>query len=277
MEQLKKIYKDKLLTNITTYNIEKYYYFYNNEEIFGIEKTISANEYELLKLKYPEKKIYSLDRFTESIYEYLCENKSFPFKNKKVRFFAFEKTNEDIKTIKEMIKDIYHKPHFIEFFNMIVVFIEEDFDILIEDIFLTLGQDLTKDIYVHIGPYITNQTEGKKVYTYLDSLNSSKQRFKNNTIATDLLFEPGIKHFQETIKFIYDVIFLPIIEKNDYYDLIIQLIKNDLNVSKTSKAMYLNRNSILLKIENIYKETGINIQKFSDACAIKMLLSIHNI
>ncbi len=277
MEQLKKIYKDKLLTNITTYNTDKYYYFYNNEEIFGIEKTISLNEYKLLKLKYPEKKIYAVDNFTESIYDYIYENKSFPFKNKKIRFFTFEKTNEDVKTIKEMIREIYKKPHFVEFFNMIVVFIEEDFDILIDDIFLTLGQDLTKDIYVHIGPYITNNTEGKKVYTYLDSLNSSKQRLKNNTTATDLLFEPGIKHFQETIKFIYDVIFLPIIEKNDYYDLIIQLIKNDLNVSKTSKAMYLNRNSILLKIDNIYKETGINIQKFSDACAIKMLLSIHNI
>ena len=27
---------------------------------------------------------------------------------------------------------------------------------------------------------------------------------------------------------------------------------------------------------HLQKETGINIQKFSDACAIKMLLSIHN-
>lgn len=276
MEQLKKIYKDKLVLNIKTYNTDKYYYFYYNQEIFGIEKTISQNEYELLKLKYPEKKTYSNNLFIESIYEYLYENKQFPFKNKKVRFFAFENNKDDVQTIKEMLNDIYHKPYFIEFLNMIVVFIEEDFDILLEDIFLTLSQDLTKDIYVHIGPYLTNKVEGKKLYTYLDSLNSSKQRLKNNTNLADLLFEPSINNFQETIKFIYDIIFLPLFEKSDYYDLIIQLIKNDLNVSKTSKAMYLNRNSILLKIENIYKETGINIQKFSDACAIKMLLSIHN-
>lgn len=276
MEQLKKIYKDKLVLNIKTYNTDKYYYFYYNQEIFGIEKTISQNEYELLKLKYPEKKTKSNNLFIESIYEYLYENKQFPFKNKKVRFFAFENNKDDVQTIKEMLNDIYHKPYFIEFLNMIVVFIEEDFDILLEDIFLTLSQDLTKDIYVHVGPYLTKTVEGKKVYMYLDSLNSSKQRLKNNTNLADLLFEPSINNFQETIKFIYDIIFLPLFEKSDYYDLIMQLIKNDLNVSKTSKAMYLNRNSILLKIENIYKETGINIQKFSDACAIKMLLSIHN-
>lgn len=276
MEQLKKIYKDKLVLNIKTYNTDKYYYFYYNQEIFGIEKTISQNEYELLKLKYPEKKTKSNNLFIESIYEYLYENKQFPFKNKKVRFFAFENNKDDVQTIKEMLNDIYHKPYFIEFLNMIVVFIEEDFDILLEDIFLTLSQDLTKDIYVHVGPYLTKNVEGKKVYMYLDSLNSSKQRLKNNTNLADLLFEPSINNFQETIKFIYDIIFLPLFEKSDYYDLIMQLIKNDLNVSKTSKAMYLNRNSILLKIENIYKETGINIQKFSDACAIKMLLSIHN-
>lgn len=275
MEQLKKIYKNKLVTNITKYNQNKYYYFYNQNQIFGIEKTISNNEYELLKLKYHEKKIYSENLQTELIYEYIYENNNYPFINNKVRFFAYEK-NEDDNTIREMINDIYHHPSFIEFANLVVVFIEDNFEVSINDIFITLSSDLSKDVYVHIGTYLNKDIKGESVYIYLDALSSSKQRLKNNTSSTDLLFEPSINNFKETIRFIHDTILVPIINKSDYYDLIIQLIKNDLNVSKTSKMMYLNRNSILLKIENIQKETGINIQKFSDACAIKMLLSIHN-
>ncbi len=277
MEQLKKIYKNKIITDIKKYDFSKYYYFYNHQEIFGIEKTISNNEYELLKLKYHEKKVYSADLMTESVYEYIYENNIYPFKNNKFHFFAYEKNKEDDKTIKEIISEIYHHPYFISFLNLEIVFIEDNFDFPINDIFLTLSSDLSKDIYVHIGPYITKDIKGERVYAYLESLTSSKQRLKANTSAVDLLFEPTITNFKSTINFIHDTILLPIISRSDYYDLVIQLIKNDLNVSKTSKTMYLNRNSILLKIENIQKETGINIQKFSDACAIKMLLSIHNI
>lgn len=277
MEQLKEIYKQKLITNIKNYDNNKYYYFYNHSEVFGIEKTITKNEYELLKLKYPEKKIYAKDLFIESIYEYIYENKKYPFEVSKVHFFAYEKCKDEQDTIREIIKGIYKKSYFIEFLNMEVVFIENNFDIPIEDIFLSLSGDLSKDIYVHIGPYINNDTKGEKLYLYLESLNTSKQRIKNNTKATDLLFEPSINNYPKIVEFIHDTVLMPIICKSDYYDLVVQLIKNDLNVSKTSKAMYLNRNSILLKIDNIQKETGINIQKFSDACAIKMLISIHNI
>ena len=48
--------------------------------------------------------------------------------------------------------------------------------------------------------------------------------------------------------------------------------KNDLNVSKTSKDLYVNRNSLLNKFEQIYKETGFNLQKFTHACAIYLLI-----
>lgn len=277
MEQLKEIYKQKIITNIKSYDNNKYYYFYNHSEVFGIEKTITKNEYELLKLKYPEKKIYAKDLFIESIYEYIYENKKYPFEMAKVHFFAYEKCKDEQDTIKEIIKGIYNKSYFIEFLNMEVVFIENNFDIPIEDIFLSLSGDLSKDIYVHVGPYINSDIKGERLYLYLESLNTSKQRTKNNTKVTDLLFEPSINNYPKIVEFIHDTVLMPIIYKSDYYDLVVQLIKNDLNVSKTSKAMYLNRSSILLKIDNIQKETGINIQKFSDACAIKMLISIHNI
>ena len=59
-------------------------------------------------------------------------------------------------------------------------------------------------------------------------------------------------------------------------DIIEALLKNNLNVLQTSKVLYLHRNSILNKIETIYKETGLNIQKFTNAFLIKQIISKKN-
>ena len=41
MKKLLQIYENKVITNVTNFN-DKYYYFYNHDnQIFGIEKTIS--------------------------------------------------------------------------------------------------------------------------------------------------------------------------------------------------------------------------------------------
>ena len=55
-------------------------------------------------------------------------------------------------------------------------------------------------------------------------------------------------------------------------DIIEALLKNNLNVLQTSKFLYLHRNSILNKIDIIYKETGLNIQKFTNAYLVKQIL-----
>ena len=61
IEKLQQIYKNKIIVNIKEFDYNKYYYFYTNNtlnEVFGIEKTISDNEYHLIKSTHIEKKIY---------------------------------------------------------------------------------------------------------------------------------------------------------------------------------------------------------------------------
>ena len=48
IEKLKKIYSNKIVLNVEHFDYDKYYYFYLNNginNIFGIEKSISENEY----------------------------------------------------------------------------------------------------------------------------------------------------------------------------------------------------------------------------------------
>ena len=75
---------------------------------------------------------------------------------------------------------------------------------------------------------------------------------------------------------IYYNIIKPLFNNSSNKDILDVMIKNDLNVSTTSKLLYMNRNSLINKLDNIYKETGLNLQKFKHACAIYLLTKLDN-
>ena len=61
-----------------------------------------------------------------------------------------------------------------------------------------------------------------------------------------------------------------------HLNIILTYFKKDLNVLQTAKELYINRNSLLKKFETIYKDTGLDIQKFSHACALYIFTWIKN-
>ena len=52
--------------------------------------------------------------------------------------------------------------------------------------------------------------------------------------------------------------------------------KNNLNISETSRNAFLHRNTLLYRIEKIYKVTGLNIRNFEDAMSFKLLTIVYN-
>ena len=59
-------------------------------------------------------------------------------------------------------------------------------------------------------------------------------------------------------------------------DLIESFCNNNLNISLTSKLLYMHRNTVINKLDQIEKLTGLDIQKFKDAYAIKILIDLKN-
>lgn len=51
--------------------------------------------------------------------------------------------------------------------------------------------------------------------------------------------------------------------------------KNNLNISETSRNAFLHRNTLLYRIEKIYKITGLNIRNFEDAMSFKLLTIVY--
>ena len=54
-------------------------------------------------------------------------------------------------------------------------------------------------------------------------------------------------------------------------------LENDLNVSSTSRELYMHRNTLIYRIDKIERETGLNIQKFSDAVTFRLISILKNL
>jgi carbohydrate diacid regulator len=54
-------------------------------------------------------------------------------------------------------------------------------------------------------------------------------------------------------------------------------LQSSLNVSETSRKLYMHRNTLLYRLDKIEKATGLNIRQFSDAVSFRVLTSLHKL
>ena len=55
----------------------------------------------------------------------------------------------------------------------------------------------------------------------------------------------------------------------------LDFLKNNLNVSKSSRDAFLHRNTLFYRNEKIHKLTGLNLKEFEDAFTFKLLMGIY--
>jgi sugar diacid utilization regulator len=53
--------------------------------------------------------------------------------------------------------------------------------------------------------------------------------------------------------------------------------KNNLNVSDSSKILYIHRNTLLYRLDKIQKTTGLDVRKFDDAVTFKLMYSLRTV
>lgn len=271
LEKLKQIYRNQIKENINEYDYNNYYYFYkpHSKELFGIEKSISLNEYELIKTNYIEKKIYTTNEYNQKIYEYLFENQSYPF-SKKAKIIVIDLIDSEFK---EILKNFFKEVEMITIDNLSVAFCFDSYNLDLNNFQEALTFDLGINFHLHDGIYINKAVKGEILLSYLtlikQHINNSQDEYSDLTTP---LFTKNEDLNLSYYQIIDEYVISPILKDVFTKDMILTYFKNDLNVSKTAKDLYINRNSLLNKFETIYKETGLNLQKFSHACSIYTIL-----
>lgn len=53
-----------------------------------------------------------------------------------------------------------------------------------------------------------------------------------------------------------------------------EFLKNSLNISETSRSMFMHRNTLIYRLDKIEKATGLNLRHFNDAVAFRLLTAL---
>lgn len=56
-----------------------------------------------------------------------------------------------------------------------------------------------------------------------------------------------------------------------------EFLKNSLNISETSRSMYMHRNTLIYRLDKIEKATGLNLRHFNDAVAFRLLTILNKL
>lgn len=273
-ERLLKLYKNIIIENPKDFDSNKYYYFYNEKNmVFGIEKNITLNEYELIKGVYIEKTFHYNNVMEEKIHRYIFDEGDYPFKNQKYQFM-FYKTYAEHELINGLLKDIFHQVEIIKYHDWEFVFFQNKSEMNIEELFRTISFDFGKIIYVHQGFNISDKTKGKDLLKYINVfLNTNSVFEKEFSDACNLLYETNQENFDKVASFMKNNLIEGILDSENNLQVIEAFFINDLNVSKTASALYMHRNTLNSKLDNISKQMGLNIQNFKHASAILLLMN----
>ncbi len=272
--KLKEMYNNLLVEDVQEFD-NSHYYFYDNGKIFGISKTISNNEYKLLKKIYIEKPIYNLDKSIQTIYDYIYENAKYPFKTKKVQVFIYQSNSEDANMIDELLESMLKGYKAINIYDYKLCFYEENVSEKLKEIMNSLSFDLGYVIKIHELFGINDKIEGSLLMRYIAIFNENKTlKSKDYSHFTDMIMEVTTLEQLKLLKTIKTTLFDEYFNNQAIRDMILVMINNDLNVSSSAKLLYMNRNSLINKLDSFYKETGLNLQRFTHACAIYFLMQI---
>lgn len=276
LDALKAIYQDGLIEHVQTFQ-ENYYYFYvpSSQDIFGVTKNITANEYQLLKLNYVEKTIYTQNTKVQQLMAYLFEEGPYPFPKKKMKFLIYSKTLENQDIIYELLSKVYREFISVDMYECSIAFYQAEDVTKLDELFQTLSADLGMNLYVHEGFYIHQKVKGQQIIAYIDQVVKHTDLMRMNySDLSEAILTFSARQEGALLRQLKEIIYMPYFDQIPTRDILEVMIKHDLNVSSTAKYLYMNRNSLMNKIDSIEKETGLNLQKFKHACAIYLLSKV---
>lgn len=266
--KLLEIYSDQLINEPTTFTNEYYYFYGSDGKVFGISKNIGPNEYLLLKSMFLEKQVLYLDVKQESIYKYIYENGHYPFKKRRC-FLVLEA--KDNNSLFELLDDVLLDLEVIRINNYDVVFYLDDELVNIKEIFNTISDDFGIMYNVHEGLTINAQIPGNFIAYYLACIKETNILKKGYSNISDLVFSKDNKQIMPLLTEMKKYLIDPVLNKNNNRETLNAFFNNDLNVSKTAKVLYLNRNSLINRLDIISKELGMDVQNFKNAALLLLL------
>ncbi len=149
----------------------------------------------------------------------------------------------------------------------------------------SLKEELGIDVLVGVGPTVRElkdisasyaQAENALRYADVFDIQGKVHSYREFILVKMLEEIPEIKlarYFAE----ITDEHCKEVFDDEEMLDTAEAFLQSSLNVSETSRNLYMHRNTLLYRLDKIEKATGLNIRQFSDAVSFRVLTVLHKL
>lgn len=108
-------------------------------------------------------------------------------------------------------------------------------------------------------------TPGEKIYSYKEY------------IMVKMLSDIPLESLTRYLDSLLDRECSEILEDPELMTTAEEFLKNSLNISETSRSMYMHRNTLIYRLDKIEKATGFNLRHFNDAVAFRLLTTLNKL
>ena len=143
----------------------------------------------------------------------------------------------------------------------------------------SIVEELGEDVKVYLGSTVKSINEISASYTQaLSAVHMSKEaNAKGNVhsfkeyILIKILEDIPKSKLNEYLEILLDERARTIFTDQEMISTAEEFLDNNLNVSETSRKLYLHRNTLMYRLDKIEKLTGLNLRSFSDAVTFRLI------
>lgn len=149
----------------------------------------------------------------------------------------------------------------------------------------SLKEELGIDVLAGVGPIVRELKDASLSYTgaenalrYADVFEvSGSVHSYREFLLVKMLEDVPEGRLAEYLSEIADEQFKEIFEDEEMLETAEAFLQSSLNVSETSRNLYMHRNTLLYRLDKIEKATGLNIRLFSDAVSFRVLTVLYKL
>ncbi|MBQ7924057.1 MAG: helix-turn-helix domain-containing protein [Clostridia bacterium] len=152
-----------------------------------------------------------------------------------------------------------------------------------------LAQSLKEELGIHVtigvGPTVRDIKDAAQSYAravttlrYAETLAADGGVYSyREFVLVKMLEDLSESKLNEYLSDLTDDNFREILENEEILSTAEEFLRSNLNVSETSRNLYMHRNTLLYRLDKIEKATGLNIRVFSDAVSFRVLTLIYHL
>lgn len=190
-------------------------------------------------------------------------------KNEKFKFLIIKSETKDAEEeISTLLQDVLDDAFHLHLKGENVIFFSDKQNVSIQDFIDTISDDFGVNLRIFESPSVTK--EGFFIVFQLVRTFLSFVEF--GYFALKHLILEIYQHQSDKLKELRGII-QTCIDETSSEELIKGLFKNNLNVSKTAKDVFMHRNTVNNRLEQLQVKTTLNLQMFQDAMAMFILFT----